>query len=396
MDWTRFGFEWLPLEAQELTSQLIEIEGYRNAAQNLVLPADWSRQLNELNRVRAVRGTTALEGNPLSEEAVGEQLRQQDELPAAPEPKRQEERQVRNTGAAQEWVRTRFSPGSRPLNASDILEMHRLLTAGSDETNNTPGRLRSHPVRVGTEELGGVHRGAPEAELPHLLEDFAAFVGSRKLRAQHPVVRALLAHFFLVTIHPFGDGNGRVSRLVEAGILFQGEYNVHGFYGLSNYFYRHGDRYMRLLQQSRRCQPFDLGAFVSFGVQGFRDELKGINNFVKAKLNRALYRDALNRARRKRIGPRRHALNDREYDLLTYLVETTEPSDPFAEEPSRRVKFVELLSDSRVQAVYRKVKERTFRRELVRLLREGFLSTEAVGSFEEWVVEVDFDAIGKY
>ena len=92
--------------------------------------------------------------------------------------------------------------------------------------------------------------------------------------------RALFAHFFLVTIHPFGDGNGRVSRLVEAGILFRSKYNVHGFYGLSNYFYRHGAEYKSLLQKSRRSQPFDLSEFVAFGIRGFRAELKGINNFI--------------------------------------------------------------------------------------------------------------------
>src|ERR1700694_5825060 len=96
----------------------------------------------------------------------------------------------------------------------------------------------------------------------------------------HPVTRALLSHFFLVTIHPFGDGNGRVSRLVEAAILFQGNYNVHGFYGLSNYFYRNERDYKTLLQKCRSAQPFDVSEFMAFGVEGFSQELKGINNFI--------------------------------------------------------------------------------------------------------------------
>ena len=70
------------------------------------------------------------------------------------------------------------------------------------------------------------------------MADFVCFVNSAQLKREHPVVRAFLVHFFLVTIHPFGDGNGRVSRLVEAAILYVGGYNIHGFYGLSNYFYR--------------------------------------------------------------------------------------------------------------------------------------------------------------
>ena len=391
MDWRRFDFRWRP--EGDFSSDLIQVEASRQATRNLLLPPEWSRELNRLNRIRAVHGTTALEGNPLSEEAVGEQLnRQEDSRP--PRRDSPEQRQVRNAGRAQDWVRQRFAPGSRPLQVPDILEMHRLLTEGSDTRNNVPGRFRSHEVVVGTAELGGVHRGAPHAEVPRLMQEFIEFVASREFEARHPMVRALLAHFFLVTIHPFGDGNGRVSRLVEAGILFRNGYNTHGFYGLSNYFYRHGDEYKSLLQQSRRSQPFDLRGFLAFGIRGFRAELQGIHNFIKTRLNRVMYRDALRRAFRQRVGPRRRALNQREYNLLDFLVRTTEPSDPFAEEPSRKISLAELLSHPYVRAVYRKVTRRTFRREMVRLFEQGFITL--VGKPGEATVELDFRAIEKY
>ena len=208
-----------------------------------------------------------------------------------------------------------------------------MVTQGSDEVNNVPGRLRNHSVVVGSQALGGVHRGAPHERLPLLMDDFIAFITSRQARAEHPVVQALLAHFFLVTLHPFGDGNGRVSRLVEASILFHGTYNVLGFYGLSNYFYRNGDEYKLLLQRSRRSQPFDLSEFVAFGVRGFAAELKGINNFIKTKLNRLVYRDALQRAFNTRISKRRYTISQRENGLLEFLLQQTEPMDPFATNP---------------------------------------------------------------
>lgn len=290
MDWRQFSFEFR-LHIDDLRSDLIRIEASREAALNLVLPPDWKTQLDRLNRVRAVHGTTALEGNPLSEAEVGRQMDMLASPSTAPGTPSRDERQVLNAGRAQDWVRQRFAPTAASLQRSDILQMHELITEGSDETDNLPGRLRTHSVVVGTEALGGVHRGAPPQAVSSLVDRFVEFVNSRAFMAQHPVVRALLAHFFLVTIHPFGDGNGRVSRLVEAGILYQGEYNVFGFYGLSNYFYRHGDEYKRLLQQSRHTQPFDLNAFVAFGVEGFAAELKGINNFIKTKLNRLVYRE---------------------------------------------------------------------------------------------------------
>ncbi len=73
MDWGTFGFDCrISLENQY--SDLIQIEAYKEAALNLVLPSDWKEQLDQLNRVRAVHGTTAVEGNPLSEAEVSRLL----------------------------------------------------------------------------------------------------------------------------------------------------------------------------------------------------------------------------------------------------------------------------------------------------------------------------------
>ena len=394
MDWERFRFDYR-LRLDDLRSELIRIEAYKEAALNLVLPPDWRAQLDRLNRVRAVHGTTALEGNPLSEAEVRQQLDMLASETPADDPVRSEYVQVRNASRAQDWVRQRFTEGARPLHQDDVLHLHALVTQGSDERDNVPGRLRTHPVVVGAAALGGVHRGAPAPELGRLMAEFVAFMNSRRLAEQHPVVRALLAHFFLVTIHPFGDGNGRVSRLVEAGVLFQGGYNVFGFYGLSNYFYRHGDEYKRRLQQSRRSDPFDLNAFVAFGLEGFAAELKGINNFIKTKLNRVVYRATLVRALGQREGARRRVVNQREYRLLEFLLQETEPLDPFADEPSRKIALSELIRAPYVTAAYRNVTSRTFQRELIRLARKGFIKfTDR--ERDEPVIELDFGAIGRY
>ena len=390
MDWDRFRFDYR-LDEASMGTLLVQIEAYKEAALNLVLPPDWRDSLDQLNRVRAVHGTTALEGNPLSEAQVSQQLEQTE---AQPQQQSREQLQVRNASLAQDWTKRRFDPTQGPMTYADIMRMHWLNTRGSDEQNNTPGKLREHSVVVGTEALGGVHRGAPSERLNTLMHEFVKFINSGRSRALHPVPRALVAHFFLVTIHPFGDGNGRVSRLVEAGILFQGGYNVFGFYGLSNYFYRNGDRYKLLLQKSRRRQPFELGEFVLFGLEGFAGELKGINNFIKTKLNRVIYRNTLVAALGKRVGPRRRVINQREYQMLEHLVGMTEPTDPFAEEPSKRILFSDLVREPYVRTIYEAVTRRTFFRELVRLAEMGFI--KVTGHRHDLSVELDFDAIGRY
>lgn len=397
MDWKKFSFDHL-LDPKNLFDDLVSIEASKEASLSLVFPPEWQSQLDRLNRVRAVHGTTAIEGNPLSEAEVAQQMERLDQPDLKDDRKTatKEQLQIRNAGEAQSWVRQRFLPDSRPLGLEDILIMHEMLTRDSDTIHNVPGRFRAFPVTVGTEELGGVHRGAPHERLSRLMQEYIDFINSRRLTDHHPVIRALLAHFFLVTIHPFGDGNGRVSRLVEAGILFQLGYNVHGFYGLSNYFYRHEQEYKSILQQCREHQPFDVTPFIRFGVTGFASELKGINNFVKARINRLVYRKTILDAFNKRMGTRRRLLNQREYNLLDFLLGETEPSDPFSDIPSRRIKLSELLEAGYVRSAYQKVTRRTFQRELIRLGELGFIRFTRDEAVQDWIVELDFGAIAKY
>ncbi len=391
MDWSRFSFQYL-LDLKGFMRLLIRIEGRKEAAMSLLLPSEWKERLDLLNRIRTIHGSTALEGNPLSETQVGRFLEGKAEL----DPMSRDMRQIQNADAAQEWVRTRFGPDRAPIRLEDILQMHELMTRHSDETNNVPGRFRSHDVQVGTpDDLGGIHVGAPYEGLSGFMADFICFVNSPQLKNEHPVVKALLAHFFLVTIHPFGDGNGRVSRLVEAAILYEGGYNIHGFYGLSNYFYRNGDEYKRRLQECRRQQPFDLAPFVAFGLRGFEAEVEGINNFIKTKLNRLVYRDTITSALAQRVSKRRRLLNVREYQLLAFLLEETEPQDPFSEDPSEKIRLSDLVNSPYVRSAYHDVTNRTFRRELTRLAELGFIVFDHLPESDEYTVEIDFGVIEK-
>jgi len=397
MFWKDFNFDYI-LDTQDVFPDMVSIEGNKQAAFNLMLPPEWRSQLDRLNMIRAVHGTTALEGNPLSEAEVDRQIEIiEHEGDTADETKiTKEQLQIRNSARAQEWVRKRFRPGSPPVGLGDILAMHKLVTEGSEELHNIPGTLRTFSVTVGTTDMGGVHKGSPHESLSELMEEFVGFLNSRKCMANHPVIRALLAHFFLVTIHPFGDGNGRVSRLLEAGILFQGEYNVHGFYGLSNHFYANEQEYKTTLRKCRRSRPLDVSSFIKFGVNGFKIELDGINNFVKTKLNRVVYRQMLVRNYNTRTGVRRRLLNVREYQLLDFLLGATEPLDRFSENPSRKIHLSELEEYPLIKSIYREVTPRTFHRGLARLAEIGLIKFQRENSSRSQIIELDFDAISKY
>jgi len=212
-EWSSFSFE-VRFDADALREDLINIEAYRLSLNQLHLPKEWKADLQRLYIVRAVHGTTAIEGNPLSEKEVFFQLAQ-----GSPNGRSdQVHRQTENAAEAFRWVERNFT-ATRPFGLEDILTIHKLLTTASDEHENHPGRLRDwgHYVTVGSPQLGGVHRAPPGGEVTRqLVEKFLEFINSRHFSHLPVAVQALVAHFYFVTLHPFGNGNGRTN-----GCFFQ-------------------------------------------------------------------------------------------------------------------------------------------------------------------------------
>jgi Fic/DOC family len=260
MEWLKFEFDYR-LDLQRVTPHILAVETHKQAALTRVLPPQWRK--------------------PAAVQALAE-----------PADEKLQSR-IRNAANARAWVNERFAPGTPPLALADLMTMHRMVADGATG-EYVPGALRMLPVQVGRREVGGLHMGAPTNWLPRLMSEYIQFINSDRLCSLHPVIHTLLAHFFLVTIHPFGDGNGRVSRLLTAGILLQRGYNVHGgFYALSDYFYLNDIRYHSLLHRCWQSPPLDLTEFVAFGMEGFVMELRSISSFIKMKLCRVVDREML-------------------------------------------------------------------------------------------------------
>lgn len=98
---------------------------------------------------------------------------------------------------------------SKPL----LLRWHKDIFGGTKE--DIAGRFRDFPVRVGAYV-------APDwQDIEELMKDFVGFLGEQKM---NPVEVSARAHYRFEKIHPFGDGNGRIGRLVMNHILWHGGY----------------------------------------------------------------------------------------------------------------------------------------------------------------------------
>lgn len=106
---------------------------------------------------------------------------------------------------------------NKEITLSTVLYWHKQLF--QDTKPDTAGKIRQHQVGIS----GSKFLPPYPIELDHLLRDLFDWYYENK-KAIHPVHLAGLVHLKFVTIHPFGDGNGRISRLLMNYVLNKNGY----------------------------------------------------------------------------------------------------------------------------------------------------------------------------
>ena len=146
------------------------------------------------------------------------------------------------------------------LNLERLYGWHCWLFPNDDNLLHRPlgiGSLRgAEPMEVvsGRIDRPTVHFEAPpRAGLEEQLMEFLAwFESSRSDTSLDPLLRAGIAHFWFVTLHPFDDGNGRLTRAITDLALAQGEQQAIRFYVMSASILDDRAGYYRILESSQK------------------------------------------------------------------------------------------------------------------------------------------------
>jgi len=148
-----------------------------------------------------------------------------------------------------------------------ILDLH--FDACHFQPDKSPGLWRTGPIGV-TGRDGSLEYQAPDAEeVPALMAEVVEWLQDGDLDV-HVVVRAAMAHLHVTSVHPFRDGNGRVSRLVQSLVLAMERLISPEFLSIEEYLGEHTSAYYAALREAQggRYQPErDASKWVSFCVE---------------------------------------------------------------------------------------------------------------------------------
>lgn len=242
-------------------------------------------EMSAVYLARGVQATTAIEGNTLSEAEVKQIVAKG--TAHVGKSRQYQEREVQNVLGAIYEMDEALRAGMRLPITRERLEWlnFQILDGIPDEPQVVPGKLRKHNVSAGR------YLAPRWQDVPELVDRFVRWLAELRsvVRPESPVrdrfvnsvLAAMLAHLYIAWIHPFGNGNGRLARLIEVQILSEsGVVPIVATNLLSDFYNKTRDHgYYRSLDAAQG----DVVSFIRYALDGFLDELRAQIEVVKAE-----------------------------------------------------------------------------------------------------------------
>jgi len=261
---------WLALgEAQSKSQHLAGVP----------LKPEVAQILHQVFLARGALATTAIEGNTLSEKEALDIVQNKSTLPKSQDYLRTE---LQNIIDATNAILTEIEArGATPLTAQEIKNYNMAVLRGL----TLPDHVRPGEC-VKTDVIVAGYHGAPWRECEDLLDRLCEWLNGPDFRSDpeqaisYGILKAVVAHLYLVWIHPFGDGNGRTARLLEVRFLIEAGVPSAAGHLLSNFYNRTRSEYYRQLSNASK-NGGDITGFLSYAITGFVEELRNQIKIVK-------------------------------------------------------------------------------------------------------------------
>lgn len=155
------------------------------------------------------------------------------------EPKNRSEQMVKNNYDALAWVLEHLE---EPITEETVIRIAKIITRNAAEVQEDG--YRTGQVFINNAE-GPVYIPPEASAVPAMMAKLIDFIHTSEL---HPVLKACIAHFYLVYVHPFGDGNGRTARALSLMMLLQSGYGFFRYFSISDIVAKERGKYYRSMK----------------------------------------------------------------------------------------------------------------------------------------------------
>jgi Fic family protein len=357
----------LGLECADVAMILQRVQDAQNRFKSSPLSSVATRLEKEVV-VSSVFGTNTIEGGELSEQETEQALSLSPEQISNIQQKR-----AINIKSAYDYIREVSINEDWHPSLDDICEVHRRVYDGLEDgdPHNIPGVIRNNPegieTHVGNEAHGGVYKPPQNGDdIRLLLESLLEWNIELANNNVPALIRAPLVHLYFEIIHPFWDGNGRVGRVLEAGVLYSNGFRYAPF-AQASYYLKNIHKYFALFNSCRKAaakkHPHPNAEFVIFFLEGMLETINNLHDRVNNMIHVVLFSAQLKRLHDIK------AINDRQYTIVNEILAK-----------GRSSAMDEIRQSAWYQTLYKKLTTKTRTRDMNNLLEIGLLASDDEGN----------------
>jgi Fic family protein len=259
------------------TNKIVKNIAMISEARTLILNAPlipkWEVSLRRDALIKSAHSSTAIEGNRLSLEEVSALAEGRDLML-----RRKDKQEVLNYLEALDKIPDFTKIIS--LDTDDLLKIHKIVTQDTLDDPKDEGVFRNRQVYVINRATGQVVFTPPmTGDVPELVNKLLQWFNSKEVEEINPVIEAGIAHYEMVRIHPFIDGNGRTARVFATLILFKRQFDVKRFFALDDYYDQDRRAYYEALNKVDQ-QTLDLTGWLEYFTEGVAVSLKTVKDKV--------------------------------------------------------------------------------------------------------------------
>ena len=198
------------------------------------------------------------------------------------DPKNRSEMMIMNNYRAMEFIRSNLE---RELSPEFIMELHGIVTRDTLKESEYEGKFREDNSIAVRDVLTGetYHEPVSHELIRPMIDSLCTFVND-ETDYIHPIIKGILIHFITAYIHPFMDGNGRVSRSLFYWYTMKEGYSVMEYLSISKAIREHKGRYEEAYQLSE-TDDNDVTYFLDYNIEMLMQSVEIFTGYLRRKIN---------------------------------------------------------------------------------------------------------------
>ena len=269
----------------EILSLIARIDEFKGAWRALgILAPDRLSALRRVATIESIGSSTRIEGSKLSDREVAQLLSKLEIRSFAT----RDEQEVAGYAELMELVCSSWQ--DIPFTEHHVKQLHQILLGHSAKDDRHRGAYKTHSNSVAAFDEHGVQVGivfqtAMPFDTPRLMTELVTWVNKERDAARlHPLLVIAWCIVVFLEIHPFQDGNGRLSRVLTTLLLMQAGYAYVPYSSLESVVEQNKDSYDLALRQTQgtiRTEAPNWQPWLMFFLRSLAEQVRRLEKKVE-------------------------------------------------------------------------------------------------------------------